>query len=164
MCKKKSREIMIRRTISLIGILCISTLLFTEANAKGKPDKPNPSSSEQIIFSGDLVGDEIVEGCCPNAGPFPAYMMYLSSAFGDLAGWHDGNLFINNYGAGKNHQYIVQFWVDESFGIEIIGGVIEVDRKTKYLRVTFTDEECFDIDTGAYIATVSFVLQRFPAD
>ncbi len=72
---------MIRRIISLVGILCISTLLFTDANAKGKPDKPgkpDKTVAEWIIFSdGDLVGSAVVEGCCPNRGPSPDYTMYL---------------------------------------------------------------------------------------
>ena len=75
---------MILRAISLVSILCIATLLFAGVNAidvtqkpdkSGKPDKPGsaPEDVQWMQFDGDLSGAECVEGCCPNAGPFPVY-------------------------------------------------------------------------------------------
>jgi hypothetical protein len=88
------------RAIRLVVILCIAGLIVSGANAKGKPDKPGGSKVEQIEFTGDLAGWQTVEGCCPNAGPFPEYTMTLG---GDLPdGTYDGQLFINYYGAGQN--------------------------------------------------------------
>lgn len=159
---------MMRRAISLIGIFCISTLLFMDANAKGKPDKPDKSQAETIIFYGDLGGAEDVVGCCPNAGPFPEYTMTLGGVFGDLAGTYNGHLFINHYGAGKNHKYIVQFWRENEFFIQIIGGDVVMDRKTKHLTVTFEDEDyCVffpNEEEPIVIEGEYFVLERYPAD
>ena len=64
-----------------------------------KPD--DPASGELITFTGDLVGEETVEDCCPNAGPFPAYTMTLKGPddfpkgpFPDgIAGTHGGHIF-----------------------------------------------------------------------
>jgi len=135
---------MIRKTLSLIGVLCVSTFLLTDANATGKPDKPGKpgkSNTEVIRFVGDLNGDQPVEGCCPNAGPFPEYTMVLSEYFVaflsqdlvdllgdyygvedidindvDVSGSLDGNLFINSYSVGKTEQgYKVQFWFDYEY-------------------------------------------------
>jgi hypothetical protein len=127
-----------------------------------KPDKPVQTPSEWIYFEGDLAGGEEVEGCCPNAGPFPEYTMTLDFP-GDhpLDGTHDGYLFINNFGVGRDHGYIVQFWNDD-IGIEIIGGVVDNDKKNKILTVTFTNQMCTDLYTGNNIAAVSFVLVRTP--
>ena len=163
---------MIRRIISLVGILCISTLLFTDANAKGKPDKPDKpdkNGDEWIIFSGeDLVGAAVVEGCCPNAGPSPAYAMYLVEECGDLdAGTiHEGQLYISVWNAGGNPTAMVEFWVTGGNGFYFIGGVIERDRKNKHLTVTFTDEpwNWHDPNNELPKATATFVLDRFPAD
>jgi len=82
-------------------------------------------------------------------GDFPAYTGY------------DGQLFVNRYGAGRDQKYKVQFWNDD-IAIEIIGGVIDDDKKNKVLTVTFTDEACVDLYTKAPIAAVSFVLVRTP--
>jgi hypothetical protein len=128
----------------------------------GKPDKPDQTKAECIIFDGDLLGGEAVEGCCPNAGPFPEYQMTLDLPDAlSMDGTYDGLLFINNYGAGRDHRYIVQFWNDD-FGIEIIGGVIDNDKKNKWLTVTFEGEEATLSKDGADPAftTVNFVLER----
>ena len=73
-CKMKGR------LIAFVGIFCIAILIFSGTDAKGeKPDKPSgkPSGKEWIQFWGDLVGGQVVEGCCPNAGPNPSYDMCL---------------------------------------------------------------------------------------
>jgi hypothetical protein len=86
--------------------------------------------------------------------------MTLPGDVGDIqADTYQGQLFVNRYGAGKDQKYKVQFWT-EDFGIEIIGGVIENDKKNKILTVTFEDETCLDLYTKEPIAEVSFVLVR----
>jgi hypothetical protein len=129
-----------------------------------KKKHTDKAETELIEFTGDLVGyDDSVEGCCPNAGPFPRYAMTLVRDLGDFAaGYYEGYLFINAYGAGRNRQYKVQFWNDD-IAIEIIGGVIDNDKKNKVLTVTFTDEDCMDLFLETKIATVSFVLTRTPS-
>lgn len=156
---------MIARAISLVSVLCISALLFAGANAKDRPQKPdNPGKTEVewIAFTGDLSGIQSVEGCCPNAGPFPEYTMTLSGVFGTAVGIHAGHLFINNWGAGKDHGYIVQFWDDSGLEIEITGGAVDYDRKTKILTVTFEDADCCLLGTDQVIAVVNFALVRSP--
>lgn len=152
------------RLIAFVGIFCIAILMGSSQDAQGKPDKPDKSKTEWIVFDGDLVGDQVVEGCCPNAGPWPEYRMTLNFwVDGFPPGTYDGQLFINYYGAGRNQKYIVQFWNDEiGIGIEIIGGVIDHDRKNKVLTVTFTDENCVNLYTGTFITTVTFTLIRTP--
>lgn len=155
----------------LVAILTVALVLigvdFIESQVKtqGKPDKPGKTKTEWIAFEGDLVGGQAVDGCCPNAGPWPAYTMMLKFKVPDFLPdiFYDGQLFINYYGAGRNQKYKVQFWNNETgLFIEIIGGVIERDRKNKVLTVTFTDEECVDGWTGARIAYVTFTLVRHP--
>ena len=151
------------KLVAFASILCIASLIASGANAKGKPDKPVEPKTELITFAGDLIGSGPVEGCCPNAGPFPAYGMTLQFDVGDFTAgaYFDGQLFINNYGAGRDRKYKVQFWNDD-IAIEIIGGVIDKDKKNNLLTVTFTDEICVDLNTGENIAEVSFVLVRTP--
>jgi hypothetical protein len=143
----------------------MAVLIVSGVDAKGKPDRPGGPGAEEIEFSGvDLQGWQIVEGCCPNAGPFPDYTLTLTRNLGELpAGTHDGQLFVNYYGAGRNRQYVVQFW-NALGGIEIIGGVIHEDRPNKVTTVEFTNEACLDLDTGETIAVVNFVLVRSSPD
>jgi len=151
------------RLVAFVGVLCIASLMVSGANAKGKPDKPDKpdeAKTEWIAFTGDLSGYQAVEGCCPNDGPFPEYEMTLDQV-GGLDGHYDGRLFMNRYGAGRDQEYKVQFWNDE-FAIEIIGGVIDDDKKNKVLTVTFTDEARVDLYTKVFIAPVSFVIVRTP--
>jgi len=153
------------RLVAFVGILCVASLIVSGANAKGKPDKPGKTKTEWIAFTGDLIGDQSVEGCCPNAGPFPAYTMTLTFAVDEnhLPGTYDGQLFINRYGAGRDHKYKVQFWNDDDgIAIEIIGGEIFDDKKNKILRVSFTDEMCVNLNTGEAIGDVTFELVRTP--
>jgi hypothetical protein len=153
------------RPVTYVAVFCIACLIVSGGYAKGKPDKPDKPSNtktEWIAFTGDLIGAQPVDDCCPNAGPFPAYGMELLFAVGDVQpGYHDGQLFINRYGAGRDQKYKVQFWTDD-FGIEIIGGVIDDDRKNKILTVTFTNETCVDLYTKVPVAVVSFELVRTP--
>ncbi len=130
---------------------------------KGGKGKGGKSKTEWIEFEGDLAGGQAVERCCPNAGPFPAYTMTLNIGVGCVpAGTYDGYLFINGYGAGRNHAYIVQFWKDPEIFIQIIGGVIDNDKKNKVLTtVTFENAECVDYCTGT-TTLVTFTLVRHP--
>jgi hypothetical protein len=154
------------KVISLVGILCIASLFVSGANAKGKPDGPGGPRAEQIVFTGDLIGDQIVENCCPNAGPHPEYTITLG---GDtwpagISGTYAGQLHLNSIGhpPGRRPKYKVQFWRDSPapLAIQIIGGAAVRDRKNKSLTVTFTNEDCVDMYTGAFIAVVNFELKR----
>jgi len=155
-----------RILIALVGIFCIAGLIVLGQDAQGKPDKPDKSSAQWIEFSGeDLEGGEWVYGCCPNAGPWPDYTMTLNFGSHNFSpGTYYGKLFINYFGAGRNQKYKVQFWwnYDLDLGIEIIGGVLDFDRKNKVLTVTFKDEECVHIKTGTPIKLVNFTLVRSP--
>ncbi len=154
------------RLIVFLSIFCIAALMASSPVAQGKPekpDKPGSSFTEWIEFTEDLVGGQPVDGCCPNAGPWPAYRMTLNfGSYNFSAGTYDGQLFINYYGAGRDQKYKVQFWwdYDADLGIEIIGGVINHDRKNKVLTVTFTNEECRHIKTDTPIKLVNFTLVR----
>ena len=114
-----------------------------------KPKTPN-LNSENITFTGDLVGSQEVEGCCPNAGPNPVYTMTLSDKFPEgFLGTHTGNIFMNSFGRNMEWDYKVQFWwgeggdgYDYEYFIEIKGGVAHKDKKTKILTVTFIDIPC----------------------
>jgi hypothetical protein len=153
----------IYKRLALVAMLFSLVFVVTNVTAK-KSVKPPPdqdkTTAEWIVFTGDLVGSQEVVGCCPNAGPFPTYAMTLTNDIGGFsAGDYEGQLFINSYGAGRNREYIVQFWNDD-IGIEIIGGVIDNDKKNKILTVTFTNDMCTDLDTGDDIRPVNFVLER----
>jgi hypothetical protein len=157
------------KLVAYVGVFCIASLIvfgaYADKPAKlAKPDKPEVTETECITFSGALVGAQEVEGCCPNDGPFPAYTMSLPNGLGPYPpGTYDGQLFMNYYGAGRNKKYIVQFWSDETgIAMEIIGGVIVKDNKTKVLTVTFTDEPCWDFFNNTPLPNVSFVLVRTP--
>jgi hypothetical protein len=108
-----------------------------------------------ITFVGDLEGSQEVQGCCPNAGPFPEYTMTLSGIFSE-PGTYEGRIFMNVFGRGKNKSYIVQFSTNTMF-LEVIGGVIQEDKKSKLTTVTVTNEPCV-IDGNTIL--VSFVLTR----
>jgi len=154
--------------LGLAAIFLLSMASYStdkEVTTKGKPDKPfKPGKPEKewIAFDGDLVGSQVVEGCCPNAGPFPEYTMTLTKDVGDIPAGTTiyGYLFINGYGAGRNHAYKVQFWNDDlEIFIEIIGGDIDNDKKNKILTVTFENEECFEYWTET-TTLVTFTLVR----
>ena len=156
------------------AILCIASLIASGANAKGKPNKPDDSGNtetELIVFTENLSGSQEVEGCCPNAGPYPSYTMTMSFPVADfVAGTSiDGQLFINNHGSGRDRGYIVQFWddrhesdPDNHVAIEIKGGEVFTNKKTKAVTVLFDNVECVDLHSKEWIANVSFVLERTP--
>ena len=148
-----------KRWLSVFTLLICGMLVATGIEAKKpvgeKPDNPKKTKAECILFTGDLLGMANVEGCCPNAGPFPAYTMTLDlhdEGGNDLNDVHgipygetafDGHLFMNFAPGG----YLVQFWNWEDdeipgFGnifFEIYGGDIIYDRKSNFLNVTFED-------------------------
>ena len=159
------------KLVAFAAILCIASLIASGANAKGKPDKPDkPGQSEVecIKFSGDLrsAGWTILSGCCPNGGPFPTYAMTFDLHYEDggiayYGGPYDGELFINGYGTGRNHRYEVQFWND-NLCFEIIGGVIDNDKKNKALTVEFIGEQAYfcETDSDPIFPLVTFTLLR----
>jgi hypothetical protein len=161
--KSKIISVLILSTILLVSI---TSILAISGLSKPKPN-PNP---ELITFIGDLEGSQEVVGCCPNAGPCPEYTLTLSalSAFPDeMKGKHEGNIFMNFFGAGKNKQsYLVKFsWTtedDTEYFIDIRGGNIDQDRKAKILTVTFDKVPCeiWINDDPTAPATVSFTLTR----
>ena len=117
---------------------------------------------EWITFTGDFAGSQQVIGCCPNAGPFPAYTMTLSGPL--PAGDYNGQIFMNilmtGKGKDKEKSYIVQFWTNELY-LEVRGGNIQTDNRNKITTVTFTDEPCeIDVDGNINIVDVSFTLIR----
>jgi len=127
--------------VAIVGILFTAMLVVSGANA----DKPEgqgrlgTTSGECIVFIGDLEGKQVVEGCCPNRGPFPVYTMTLSDGIltGIPGDEYPGNVFMNQWGPGRTRQYIVQFWTpnDELF-LEVKGGVVREETKSK-LTVDF---------------------------
>ena len=164
--------------LKLLGLVVILTvaLVFIGVNfmegqvqTQDKPDKPfqpGKPGKEYIAFTGDLSGEAVVEGCCPNAGPFPEYTMTLTFDVGENPSGTpiDGYLFINGYGAGRNHAYKVQFWNDDlEIFIEIIGGEIYNDKKNKILTVEFINEECYEYWTES-TRLVTFTLVRHESD
>ena len=152
-------------SVSILSIaLILVSLIFVSSFGLSKP-KPNP---ERITFSGDLNGDQEVEGCCGNAGPFPEYTMTLSDNFPeDFRGTHTGNIFLSNFGRRMPWDYKVQFsWTegDTEYFIEIRGGEVHKDKKTKIVTVTF-DIETWELWIGYELidpVIVTFTLIRDP--
>ncbi|MCG6957865.1 MAG: hypothetical protein LJF04_17885 [Gemmatimonadetes bacterium] len=166
-------------TLSLLVVACdtqpaaVDTVDAQFAKT-GKPDNPNkpqtPSSCESIAFTGHLQGSADVEGCCPNAGPFPAYTMTLSEeAFpAGLSGEHEGNIFMNSLGRRVPGDYIVQFWWGESpddYFLEIRGGEVTYDKRARLLTVRFENESMtiYHADDEPTSVNVTFTLTREPA-
>ena len=154
-------------SVSILSIaLILVSLIFVSSFGLSKPKpKPNP---ERITFSGDLYGDQEVEGCCGNAGPFPEYTMTLSDNFPeDFRGTHTGNIFLNSFGRKMPWDYKVQFWWtedDTEYFIEIRGGEAHKDKKTKILTVTF-DTKTWELWIGYELidpVTVIFTLIKDP--
>ena len=162
----------------LIIIATFVSLMFVVTGLEAgkpvkKPDNPNKIKAELIVFEGDLVGSQEVVGCCPNAGPFPEYTMALSFAVeGDdyytpANTPINGELFISGYSIGEDSGYIVQFSnehdADNHVAIEIRGGEVSMDKKTKEVTVVFKEAECRDQhDPKDLITYVSFTLVRTP--
>ena len=158
------------RLVAFVGVFCIASLIASGVDAKGKPpkpDQPGKTKTERIAFLGpDFLGEDVVEGCCPNAGPYPAYELTVEAPELDIPDdTYSGQLFMNLFGTGRNQKYVVQFWDrselnPDGIAIECIGGVIVDDKKNKVTTVTFEDEWCEDIETREPIGTVSFTLVR----
>ncbi len=151
-------------TLILVSIISVSSFGLSKPKPKPKP-KPNP---EWITFSGDLNGSQEVVGCCGNAGPFPEYTMTLSNKFPEeFRGTHTGNIFMNRFGRQMPWAYKVQFWWtegDTEYFIEIRGGEVHKDKKTKILTVTFDMETCkiWINDVLPEPVTVTFTLKKDP--
>jgi len=155
-------------SVSILSIaLILVSLIFVSSFGLSKPNpKPNP---ERITFSGDLYGDQEVEGCCGNAGPFPEYTMTLSDNFPEeFQGTHIGNIFLNSFGRKMPWAYKVQFWwggENNEYFIEIRGGEVHKDKRTKILTVTFTQEDtCWTWDPSGdeIIIFIEFTLIKDP--
>jgi len=130
---------------TFVSLMFVVTGLEAKKPVGDKPDNPKKTKAECIFFEGDLLGMAEVEGCCPNAGPFPPYTMTLDlhDADGnDYVGDYDGQLFMN---FAADQGYKVQFWswdteppgVGDIF-FEIYGGDITYNRKSKLLHVAFS--------------------------
>jgi hypothetical protein len=147
---------------SIVLVLSFTLIFVSSGLSKREPNL------ERITFSGHLYGDQEVEGCCGNAGPFPEYTMTLSGEFPPtMLGKHEGKIFMNSFGRNMPWAYKVQFWWTESdteYFIEIRGGEKNQDKKTKILTVVFTGEECniWIDDVPQLPVTVTFTLTRDP--
>jgi hypothetical protein len=184
------------KLIGFASILCVASLMVSGVNA-GKPDKPpgKPDNSgktktELIVFTGDLEGWAHVEGCCPNAGPFPEYTIALRepllNAAGDEvypAGTYNGELFTKSYGVGLvSDGYIVQFHAccinsvfhddypctggEPTMSFEIIGGTVveEGRKKDRVVTATFVNADYWnDYERGIPAGLVSFEITRAPS-
>jgi hypothetical protein len=168
-----------KRWLSVFTLLICGMLVATGIEAQkgggngGGKDNPKKTKAELIVFTGDLEGSQEVVGCCPNAGPFPEYTMELSFAVkgSDYYTPADtliyGELFISGYSIGQDSGYIVQFSNEHSaenhVAFEIRGGEVSKDKKTKEVKVVFTDAECRDQhDPKDLITYVNFTLVRTP--
>ena len=172
MKSKKISVLILSITLILVSLIFVSS--FGLSKPKPKPEQ----NSEWITFSGDLNGSQEVVGCCPNAGPWPEYTMTLSDEVfpQEMTGEpHDGHIFMNGFGRNMEWAYKVQFWWGEEgdgyfyeYFIEIRGGVVHNDRKTKILTVTFENVPCYEIWKRGDLLTetidviVSFNLTRDP--
>ena len=149
--------------LSIVLILSITLIFVSYGLSKREPNL------ELITFTGDLEGSQEVEGCCGNAGPFPEYTMTLSDKFPEeFQGTHTGNIFMNGFGRNMPWDYKVQFWWTEDgteYFIEIRGGEVHKDKKTKILTVTFENVPSYEIWIGWVLlepVTVTFTLIRDP--
>lgn len=149
--------------LSIALILSITLIFVSFGLSKREPN------FEWIAFSGDLKGSQEVEGCCGNAGPWPEYNMTLSDEFQEeFQGTHTGNIFMNGFGRKMDWAYKFQFWWtegDTEYFIEIRGGEIHKDKKTKILTVYFFLTETYEIwinETLQAPVIVTFTLTRDP--
>ena len=166
-----------KRFLTLFALPLVLVACDTQPVGVDTPDaqfakvekKPKPVGSELITFEGDLAGGQPVAGCCPNAGPFPAYTMtFVETLPDEISGEQTGNIFLNSFGRQAEWDYLVQFWwgeePDNHYFIEIRGGEKEYDKRTKVLSVTFTEEKMtiIDPDGNSTDEVVSFSLTRAP--
>lgn len=132
-----------------------------------------PAKGELITFTGDLEGvpnPQEVFNCCPNAGPSPPYSMMLSSEKfpPEMSGRKlDGFIFMNNFGRNLPWAYKVSFWWVEDPDTTLIivrGGETYLEKITKILTVTFTEDTCWIYYPNGVEDTVyvNFTLIRDP--
>ena len=159
MKSKRISVLILSITLVLVSLIFVSSLGLSKR-------EPN---FEWITFSGDLEGSQEVEGCCGNAGPFPEYTMTLSDKFSEeFRGEHNGYIFISGFGRRMPWDYKVQFWWyegDTEYFIEIRGGEVHKDKKTKILTVTFENVPTYEIWIDWDLqepVTVTFTLTRDP--
>jgi hypothetical protein len=172
------KKLLALKLFGLVAILTVALVFISvdfmegQVQTQDKPpnppgqDKPDKPQTEWIEFTGDLVGAQAVDGCCPNAGPYPEYTMTLTKPVGHInAGTYYGYLFINGYGAGRktDRQYMVQFGTGDCVvAMKIIGGEIDFDKRTRVLTVEFTDVLVEDWCTGQPLTELTFTLVRQP--
>jgi hypothetical protein len=157
---------MICRLVAFVGVFCIAMLIASGAYADKPPKDPKEPKSprpgniaiECIEFTGsNLQGRQVVEGCCPNAGPFPEYTMKVDLDFEHIHIHDDaraGYLFAKplriKVKGQTTYYYIVQFntWEwnaeiipgegDYFFDIRCDGN--DIDETNDVLTVTVVDE------------------------
>jgi hypothetical protein len=160
--------LMLSMSLILVGCQNEDQLTQSASDVETQILDKKPIRSDQITFTGDLVGDEEVFGCCPNAGPYPVYTMTMSDNFPeDFRGTYTGNIFLNGFGRNLPWAYKVQFWwgEEEEYFIEIRGGTVHKDKRTKILTATFTQEDtCWTWDPNGVerIIFIDFTLIRAP--
>jgi hypothetical protein len=145
------------------------TQTTSDSETQSLSKKGGKPKAELITFDGNLTGSQEVVGCCPNAGPFPEYTMTLSDKFPvGFRGEHAGNIFMNAFGRKLPWDYKVQFWwggePGNNYFIEINGGVLQRDKRTKITTVTFTNEQMtiWYPDNTSDFVDVSFTIRRVP--
>jgi hypothetical protein len=171
----KSRFVVLTVALCVAGLVASGVFADKPDKPPGKPQSPG-ETTDLIIFDGDLEGHAIIEGCCPNAGPHPAYTLKVTRDLGSEsgpqvpAGTYEGYIFMNFFGTPKNQVYYVKFWgldlsnpnVHVAFGIK--GGTIYQERKKDPLRVKFIDDHLYTLDSlgvmDQYIDFVTFTLVR----
>jgi hypothetical protein len=175
----RSEEVEMKgRLAAFVGVSCIALLIVSGAYAgkptdkPGKPPKPGNVTTECFVFTGDLEGGQEVEGCCPNAGPSPAYTMTLD-VVGVEYGTYEGYLFAKpvrtKFKGQTTERYKVQFYTWDSeteipeipgegdyfFEIFCDGDDIQYDETTDVLTVTFDNDHENDTATVWVLHDVS---------
>ena len=171
----KSRIVVLTVALCVTGMVASGVFADKPDKPPGKPQDPG-QTTDLITFDGDLDGNEIVEGCCPNAGPHPPYTMTVTRHLGVEGGpqipvgRYEGFIFMNFFGTPKNQVYYVKFWGSDSenpglvvaFGIK--GGTIYQEKKKDPLRVEFVEDHLYTLDSegvlDVYIDAVTFTLER----
>ena len=160
------------RIAAFVGGFCIAMLIASGAYADkptntpekgGKPPHPGNIAEECIVFTGNLEGGQVVVGCCPNAGPFPAYTMTTVDL--SVAGLYDearaGYLFAKpvttRVKGQKTVRYKVQFWTwnsdnnetpgDGDYFIEVYSDGDDIDETNGVLTVAFNNDHEDDTAT-----------------
>ena len=154
------------RLVAFVGVFCIAMLIASGAYADKPPKEPKEPKSplpgniavECIEFTGDLesvpLGGTVVVGCCPNAGPSPAYTMTLR--FGEpmpavaLDETFDGYLFAKPLRIREDRQWISKYIIHFctwDWDTEIPGD-------GDYFFEIFADEEDIEIDETNNVLTV----------